>query len=304
MIPQKLMEGPLMWAVFTLTLIAILCAGIWDLASDQTEQRVKSEQSTREHIEYAEDRIDQKCLMLEPMLLRDCIHKEIESARDHGRANQDLNAQQQMAFFTKIMAWTTAAGLALGIISIAVIYSTLTEMGRTNQIMRDEQRPWVALDRELACEFFDNGHGGLISWNYELENKGLGLAHDIKVDWEIVKRHHFQHMKPQLHDYLAEIVRKGRSQQMVVLFPKERTENHKFRYGGSTRYREDKFTGDPNFFGEGTHFMLMVCVTYRLASHSEKFGFDVRMFGIERAASFIGPWGHTILEYSNARLIG
>jgi replication initiation protein RepC len=37
---KKLMEGPLMWAVFALMLVAILCAGVWDLASDQTEQRV------------------------------------------------------------------------------------------------------------------------------------------------------------------------------------------------------------------------------------------------------------------------
>jgi hypothetical protein len=148
-----------MWAVFALTLVAILCAGVWDLATDQAEQRVKAEQSTKQHIEYAEDRIDEKCLSLEAISMRDCIHEEIESARDHARANQDLYAQQQMAFFTKIMAWTTAGGLFLGVISIVVIYATLAKMGRTNQIMRDEQRPIFAPNGEISHPFGDTMGG-------------------------------------------------------------------------------------------------------------------------------------------------
>jgi hypothetical protein len=55
----------------------------WDLPSEQAEQRIRSEQSAQNHIEYAEDRIDEKCLSLEPIPMRDCIHEEIESARDH-----------------------------------------------------------------------------------------------------------------------------------------------------------------------------------------------------------------------------
>lgn len=147
MIPEAWMKGPLMWAVLAITLMSILFAFVWDLATDQAEQRVRAEQSTQSHIEYAEDRIDEKCLSLEPVALRDCIHKEIESARDHDRADQDLEAQQQMAFFTKIMAVTAFAGLVLGGISIFVIYATLSEMGRTNQIMRNEQRPWLVLSQ-------------------------------------------------------------------------------------------------------------------------------------------------------------
>jgi len=179
-IPQKLMKGPLMWAVFALMLAAVLFAGVWDLASNQAEQRIKAEQSTQEHIEYAEDRIDEKCLTLEPMPMRDCIHKEIESARDHSRANQDLNAQQQMAFFTKIMAWTTAGGLALGAVSIVVIYATLSEMGRTNQIMREEQRPWVWIKNfqisKLDIWNIEMSDYLSLNWEYDIENTGASAA--------------------------------------------------------------------------------------------------------------------------------
>lgn len=145
---EKMMKGPLMWAGLAVILVFAFGTMLWDLASDQAEQRVRGEQSTQSHIEYAEDRIDEKCLSLDPIPLRDCIHKEIESARDHARANQDLDAQHSMAFFTKIMGFTAIAGLVLGGLSIIVIIATLNEMGRANQIMRNEQRPW--LDFEIV----------------------------------------------------------------------------------------------------------------------------------------------------------
>ncbi|XHX59877.1 hypothetical protein ACFIO0_15550 [Pseudosulfitobacter sp. SM2401] len=146
---ESLLKGPLAWASL-LSVLAVICGiFIWDLSADQAEQRIRGEQSTQYHIEYAEDRIDEKCLSLEPIPMRDCIHEEIEAARDHDRANQDLNAQQQMAFFTKIMGATAVVGLALGAVSIFVIFATLSEMGRTNQIMREEQRPWLVLDGDM-----------------------------------------------------------------------------------------------------------------------------------------------------------
>lgn len=134
------------WLAFGTLALGVLVWVVWDLSANQTEQRIRGEQSTQNHIEYAEDRIDEKCLSLDPVPMRDCIHKEIESARDHARADQDLNAQQQMAFFTKIMGWTAGGGLVLGVVSIGVIFATLREMASTNRIMREEQRPWIIVD--------------------------------------------------------------------------------------------------------------------------------------------------------------
>lgn len=134
------------WAALAAVLLSVAVMIAWDWSSDLTEQIIRDEQGTQQHIEYAEDRIDEKCLSLKPVALRDCIHQEIESARDHDRANQDLNAQQQMALFTKIMGYTAIAGLVLGAGSIALIFATLREMGNTNRIMREEQRPWLVID--------------------------------------------------------------------------------------------------------------------------------------------------------------
>ncbi|MEP3052502.1 hypothetical protein [Ascidiaceihabitans sp.] len=147
MIPDTWMKGPLMWTVLFLTFIAILTVVVWDLATQQAEQRIRAEQSAKNHIQYAEDRIDKECLGLEPVSMRNCIHQEIEAARDHDRANQDLKAQENMAFFTKVMGYTAVMGLVLGIVSIGVIFATLREMASTNMIMREEQRPWLVIDK-------------------------------------------------------------------------------------------------------------------------------------------------------------
>lgn len=92
---------------------------------------MRGEKTAEYHDRYAEDRIDEKCLSLEPIPMRNCIHQEIESARNHERSEQDLDAQQAMARFTKVMGYTAILGLAAGIVSIVLIFLTL----RATQVM-------------------------------------------------------------------------------------------------------------------------------------------------------------------------
>jgi len=93
--------------------------------SQQADQSAHRDYSTQAHIDYAEDAIDRECLNLEGMALRDCIHENIESARDHNRAESDLDAQEQMAQFTRIMGYAAIAGLFIGLVSVIAIFLTL-----------------------------------------------------------------------------------------------------------------------------------------------------------------------------------
>jgi len=47
--------------------------------------------------------------------LRDCFNLQIEATSEHRRAEQDLDAQQQMALFTRVMGYTAIAGIGIGI---------------------------------------------------------------------------------------------------------------------------------------------------------------------------------------------
>jgi len=218
---DKLFKGQLAWAVLGSVFAIILGVFIWDISSEQAEIRVRGEQSTQNHIEYAEDRIDEKCLSLKGVTLRDCIHKEIESARDHARSKQDLEAQQKMALFTKIMGLTAIAGLALGAVSIGVIFMTLREMGRTNNIMRGEQRPWIKTLTEIEL---DVGEKGLQSFTFKYcaENIGKRPAEDVRYFSKIINPYG---LGPQEQDILFDNAITGLQQAAVcnpIVFPSDR----------------------------------------------------------------------------------
>lgn len=308
-------------AVLSFTIFIVVMAWVSELVSNQWIAIHEANAAYQKNAEYDRDKsadeIAEDCQDPD-VVFRDCVRKNLESHYQDQATNKDLQAQQDMAFWAFWLLIASAAGIGISGFGVVLLIRSIG-LGRdanieatkaanaalaSNEIMRKEKRPWVVLDREIECEFSDSGHAGQIAWNYNLENKGFGLAHDVKLEWDIVKRHHFQHMKAQLQVYLKEVLGKRGIQQMAVLFPHERTDNIRHGPDGWTRYREDSFTGDPEFFGPDVNFMLMVCVTYRLAENSDEFGFDVRMFHIDESDKFIGPWGHTILEYGNARLIG
>ncbi len=157
-----------LWIAFSVLLLAVALWLVWNESANLTEQRIRSEQSIQSHIEYAEDAIDRECLSLESMALRDCIYENIETARDHNRSEQDLDAQQQMALFTRVMGYTAVGGLVVGVVSIIAIFLTLKatqDMARdARQIGRIESRAYVIVT---------DAH-------YIVVNSGIGVEFHLK----------------------------------------------------------------------------------------------------------------------------
>ena len=184
-----LMSGPLMWAAAAIIALLVVVAMTWGLSANQTEQRIRSVQSSQNHIEYAEDRIDKKCLILEPMPMRECIREEIETARDHDRANQDLEAQEQMAAFTKIMGWTAIAGLLLGCGSVVLIFFTLRATQKmatdTFDIGIAQAQAYLSPDRvsatPSAMKYADGTKEYLLHVHITVSNQGQSPAYDGQV---------------------------------------------------------------------------------------------------------------------------
>ncbi|KPU83290.1 hypothetical protein JI58_09400 [Marinosulfonomonas sp. PRT-SC04] len=135
--PKRYGNAPIAFAVFVSILLFVLLWLTWDRAYDLGEQSTISEQRANKHSEYAENLIDRKCLGLELPALQDCIREQIEASLDHSRASQDLDAQQTMANFTKVMGYTAIAGLIIGIGSLVLIFSTLKA---TQDMVRETTR--------------------------------------------------------------------------------------------------------------------------------------------------------------------
>ncbi|SDZ43350.1 hypothetical protein SAMN05444004_11473 [Jannaschia faecimaris] len=156
---------------------------LWTLSANQTEHRVRSEEAAKRYTEYAEDRVDEMCFRLDGQALRRCIQEEIETSHDHNRSDQDLDAQQTMAFFTQIMGATALLGVVLGVGSVALIYMTLSETremtAQARGMGRDQSRAYVHADR---AHFFWGGesqkHPRVEIW---VRNTGLTPANWYEI---------------------------------------------------------------------------------------------------------------------------
>lgn len=130
-------RGPIAFVAFGIVLAVIASILIWDSSAILTEQRVRYEQAASAYADQAADRIERNCgADLDSSAMRRCIREEIEASEDSKRAERDLDAQEIMARFTRVMGYTGIIGLLVGIGSVWLIWGTLREMGRTNQIMR------------------------------------------------------------------------------------------------------------------------------------------------------------------------
>jgi hypothetical protein len=157
-----------------LALFSIFTLIVWEEAAKLAEERLRDEHRAQTHIEYAEDRIDENCLSLEGVALRNCIHQEIQSAQDHYRSESDLDAQQAMARFTRIMGYTGIAGLVLGVASVSLILATLWETRAGVEVMRKEQRPWLRVEMSVEGGLFEKD--GEVRTIIRCEIKNIGTS--------------------------------------------------------------------------------------------------------------------------------
>jgi len=162
--PKHYWDGRLAIVVFSIVIGAVIIVIVWDEAVRLTENRLRSEQGSKAHIEYAEDRIDQECRRLEGTALRDCVHEQIKSANDHNRAEQDLNAQQVMARFTRVMGYVGIIGLFVGAGFIYLIFATL----RATQGLLWSERAYISYEDVQVVRWFPKGQNPVI--------KGIGIS--------------------------------------------------------------------------------------------------------------------------------
>ena len=262
--------------VATWVAVAIVFSGIvgslaWGISSDLTEQRVRAEKIAEYHDNYAEDRIDVKCPTLPPADMQKCIHKEIEAARDHERSEQDLNAQQAMARFAKVMGWTAIAGLALGGISIWVIFATLKEMSSTNDIMRDDQRPWVDFEVTLNSFNISDRHMCTVDVDITIFNRGKSPAVDVIVQAQPLRAQvfgqNFRHSDANI-------------EKRSIIFPD--TDTKVKNLWGINRLKFD--LDDPK---HPNPLDVIVCVSYARKANSRREFFTAHQYEVMVGPSFI-----------------
>lgn len=303
--------------IFALT--GLLCLGpilyaVWHTGYSQAEKRVSRQQSAEHHIQYAEDRIDETCTQADRASLLKCVHDEIKSAQDHGRAKSDLDAQMAMALWAKIMTISGIAGSVLAGGGLYLVWRTLEATGdaveaanTSNEIMRQEQRPWVTLEKDFHCHFHDTGgYQGTLAWNYNLRNKGKTPAYAITGHSKIIKGDSYFDTWNQIEEFKEDCVKKTSAGQVPIIFPNEATNNVRFRTSFNQTYnmsRDANGVVTKNVV-KGEHFSFIFCITYRLGLDPDsQVGVEARAFAIEDRVRYIGPWHHRLREFSFVRIV-
>lgn len=236
-----------------------------------------------------------------------CIEDEIEAYRSAYDGSEDLSAQKEMANWAKWLLMLTAFTSWVSLLAVVYVArtfgatnDTLDEARNANQIMRDEQRPWVTIIRDVECEMHDLGHSLNLSWNYNLANKGKTPAYDVHVDWVPVKRNHYQKLDIECAEYAAECIVKRRRGNTPIIFPSETNDFLKYRWSGVSRY--DYIQGESQFSDKQVIFVF-VCVSYRLSNTSDKFGAEVIAISFQENDRWLRPFSTKMLEYASARYI-
>ena len=184
--PDRYWRGPLAFIALGACIVCIAAWLAWHFSALSTEERLSDQHRAETHIEYAQDRIENNCIALEGMALRDCFQQEIEAAKDHSRAEGDLDAQQAMARFNRVMAYTGIAGLFLAGASVVLILATLWETRSGIEIMRSEQRPWLKIDVGQEGFFVRSGRTyPQIRFESTIENVGKTAATAVQLDAQI-----------------------------------------------------------------------------------------------------------------------
>lgn len=176
-----------------------------------------------------------------------------------------------------------------------------------NKILRNEQRPWVTIDRDIRCEFSDhNATHCRFAWNFNFINKGKTPAYNISRNIKIIKAENISEIWSELDEFVGHCVGKHGVNVVPILFPGEMTQFIKYKSSLSQTYkttRDNKGIIKPEVV-TGDYFGLLFCVTYQLGlDENAPMGLEARAFNIRDDSTTIGPWRHKLLEFTSNRIV-
>jgi hypothetical protein len=172
----------------------------------------------------------------------------------------------------------------------------------TNAIMRQEQRPWVTIERDVNCNFLDQGgFQGELCWNYNFVNKGKTPAYSIRSNTHIIKSVGRPDYAVEIERFAEACLAKHRDGGTPVIFPGETTKNKRFTSFSMNTYQRPQ---REKVVVEGDSFAVLFCLTYRTGlAENAPIGIEASVFIVDETVGEFGPWRHKMLEYSALRII-
>ncbi len=217
----------------------------------------------------------------------------------------DLYAQDRMAHWTAYIGVFSAFGIVLlaGTLwesarAAKAANAAATATAKTNQIMQDEKRPWLSLEREVSCEFeliAENTKASCV-WNYKIVNKGRSPAHRVRIAQRVVRYRNLTGLFALFGEFVEAAKQSSETAAVTAIFPDE-----EWPKGGPEEVRPAR-APSLRLDTVGDQYALMVCVTYQRTRDGE-IGVDGQLFGIEPVSfDLVGP-ERQLKAYGWARII-
>lgn len=171
----------------------IYSKGYQRASHDQQAERSATDASKRTKAECAKRPTVQAAI--------ECYDDAEKTSREHQRAEQDLNAQREMADWTETMLWS---GLVLGVLTTAIaglgvywVRATLVEARNTtaaataatraaveaNALTMRENRPWIVIRARQNNVLAWKGGSQWFNWPFSIENHGGGVAKILSIEF-------------------------------------------------------------------------------------------------------------------------
>lgn len=190
-------EGPPHLGGFGIAAAIILCVSVVGaIAYSNGRESERRYQSPHHHAEAAKASAKRSCVGVNPVAVFECVYEKIEASEETARAEQDLDAQQRMAFWALAMTLVSAAMAVISGVALYFLRGTLDEtrkavgetanatrqMRKANQIAEDtarrQQRAYIAV-RPLGVEqiYSNRKFIGMVS----VENVGQTPAKNVDI---------------------------------------------------------------------------------------------------------------------------
>lgn len=287
-------------AVSTAVIVLLILTWAYDTGRLVGITESEYERHSDAYARHAQEDIQERCLLSEPVAQAECIREVVEATREDERAERDLIAQSEMALWAFWMLIVTGVTAAVTGIGVYYVRSTLMQAGETNRaavaaaeaaneanrIMRAESRPWISIDQNVMCDFiYEEGSDRCnIWWQYTLTNKGKMPAHNISVSWGIYRYDWgFIGAGKQGVADVVNMAKRTRLYDISVLFPSESAPQT--TYGGNRIWGEN----------DGTIF-LCFCVAYSLDALDQKRAVTAQAFTLRNENGQLGPLAFKMLR--------
>lgn len=135
-----------------LTLAGLVGFALWqETASLENEIALKAQKEAAQYTDPAYIAVKCETTAITALSKKQCIDSEREAAQEAQRNTYDLEAQQTVAAWTRVMGKAAIIGMGVGIIGLFLIFTTFWETRKAAQTSRDTYDAFISLESPLLA---------------------------------------------------------------------------------------------------------------------------------------------------------